>query len=179
MLLQHNFMPLKVMIPHFGYNRKIIGVEIGVSTGNGSITMLQQIPDLTLYSIDPWKHLEDKYGEEHFESALPQLELDHAYLIAKTRLAEFGERSIIIRKNSDDAVGDVPDKVDYVFIDGDHSYNQVLRDINHYFPKVKSGGIIAGHDYVKQSGVARAVDSYFKNDVVHLGDDDTWWVYVK
>jgi predicted O-methyltransferase YrrM len=178
MLLQHDYMPLKVMIPHFGYYRKIVGVEIGMSTGCGSLTMLLQIPDLTLYSIDPWRHLDDVPGEEHFEAALPQKELDNAYEVAKARVAEFGARSIIIRKPSDEAVNDVPDKIDYLFIDGDHSYKQALSDIKNYGPKVRAGGIVAGHDYIKQGGVARAVDEIFKKETVHLGDDDTWWVYV-
>ncbi len=178
MLLQHDFMPLKVMVPHFGYYRKIVAVEIGVAAGTGTLTMLQHIPDLILYSIDPWKHLDNILGEEHFEAALPQKELDNAYETAKARVAEFGTRVILIRKPSDEAVNDVPAEIDYVFIDGDHQYKQVIKDIKNYGPKVVPGGIIAGHDYVKQNGVAGAVDEYFKDKVVNLGDDDTWWVYV-
>ena len=178
MLLQHNFMPLKVMIPQFGYYNPVIGVEIGVFDGGGSFTMLVDMPNLTLYSIDPWRHLDDKSGEEHFESASSQDILDGSYEVAKARLKEFGRRSIIIRKKSDEAVNDVPDEIDYIFIDGDHNYEQVVRDINNYGPKVRVGGIIAGHDYIKQNSVARAVDEYFKKEIINLGDDDTWWVFL-
>ena len=178
MLMQHDFMPLKVMIPHFGYYNPVVGVEIGVSTGSGTISMLRYMPNLTLYSIDPWKHLDDVPGEEHFESALSQEIQDDTYRTAILRTSEFGVRSLLLRRTSDDAVKEVPEKIDYVFIDGDHNYKQVVKDINNYAPKVRTGGIVAGHDYLRQNGVSNAVDEYFKDKVINLGADLTWWVYV-
>jgi len=179
MLLQHNFMPLKVMVPRFGYKEPIVGVEIGVLGGVGSVSMLQFLPNLTLYSIDPWRHINSIPGKSFFESELSQHDLDENYETAKARTMEFGKRAIIVRKTSDEAVNDVPPEIDYVFIDGDHSYDQVLRDLKNYATRVRSGGIVAGHDYINQMGVAMAVDEYFNDKKVHLGDDDTWWTYVE
>jgi cephalosporin hydroxylase len=49
--------------------------------------------------------------------------------------------------------------VDLVYIDGDHSYEAVNKDIELYLPKIKQGGILAGHDYSKSwPGVVKAVD---------------------
>ena len=49
--------------------------------------------------------------------------------------------------------------VDLVYIDGDHSYEAVSKDIELYLPKIKQGGIMAGHDYSKSwPGVIKAVD---------------------
>lgn len=49
--------------------------------------------------------------------------------------------------------------VDLVYIDGDHSYQAVNKDIELYLPKIKQGGILAGHDYSKSwPGVVKAVD---------------------
>ena len=177
--LQHQFMPENVIIPHFGMYDPIVGVEIGVLTGSGTLSMLKAIPGLTLYSIDPWLHLPDVPGEEHFETALPQEVLDENFRITKARTEEFWPRSILIRKFSDDAVKDVPDVIDYLFIDGDHCYKQVVKDLKNYAPKVKAGGIVAGHDYIKQMGVAQAVQEYFKGKEIHYGDDDTWWVEIE
>ena len=51
----------------------------------------------------------------------------------------------------------------FVYIDGDHSYDGVKRDIELYLPKIKEGGIIGGHDYNKKEweGVVKAVNEYF------------------
>lgn len=47
-----------------------------------------------------------------------------------------------------EVVGSFPDSYfDFVYIDGDHSYNGAKSDLRNYFSKVRRGGIIAGHDY--------------------------------
>lgn len=55
------------------------------------------------------------------------------------------------------------ESVDFVFIDGDHHYEIVLKDIQGWFPKVKKGGIISGHDYAPGigCGVIEAVNQIF------------------
>ena len=49
---------------------------------------------------------------------------------------------------------------DFVYIDADHSYESVKKDIELYLPKLKKGGIIGGHDYCPYSwpDVIKAVD---------------------
>jgi predicted O-methyltransferase YrrM len=49
-------------------------------------------------------------------------------------------------------------EVDFVFIDADHTYNSVIKDIKAWLPKIKKGGIISGHDYFTSPGVKSAVD---------------------
>ena len=53
------------------------------------------------------------------------------------------------------------DSLDFVFIDGDHRYEMVKADIQAWLPKVKSGGIISGHDYGWCTDVRRAVHECF------------------
>jgi predicted O-methyltransferase YrrM len=55
------------------------------------------------------------------------------------------------------------DSLDFIFIDGAHDYNSVKEDIEHWFPKLKKGGYIAGDDYAWPS-VMNAVDGYFGKD---------------
>lgn len=51
--------------------------------------------------------------------------------------------------------------LDVVFIDGDHSYNFVMDDLEGWVPKVKPGGLVLLHDVdCSQYGVRRAVDDY-------------------
>lgn len=67
------------------------------------------------------------------------------------------------------------DSLDAVFIDAAHDQQSVENDIGAWLPKVKPGGILAGHDY-DEAGVKSAVDSYF-DSVETIGR--CWWVKVK
>lgn len=54
--------------------------------------------------------------------------------------------------------------VDMLFIDGPHNYGQVSKDLAYYWPKVKLGGLVAGHDHEKRfPGVAKAVREFLGN----------------
>ena len=57
------------------------------------------------------------------------------------------------------------ESLDFIFIDAAHDYNSVRKDILAWFPKLKKGGIIAGHDYTTHEGVKSAVDEFFDVDV--------------
>jgi len=67
--------------------------------------------------------------------------------------------------------------LDFVFIDANHVYEAVKDDLQAWFPKVKTGGIIAGHDYYNDLGVKNAVDEFFGESNLHLGEG--CWVYFK
>jgi hypothetical protein len=68
------------------------------------------------------------------------------------------------------------ESLDFVFIDGAHEYNEVLKDINLWYPKVKKGGIICGDDYCSDwNSVIKAVDDFFGNRVVFI-ENKHWWV---
>lgn len=51
--------------------------------------------------------------------------------------------------------------LDFVFIDANHAYPFVKQDIEAWYPKVKRGGLLAGHDYTSHKGVKKAVDEKF------------------
>jgi hypothetical protein len=73
----------------------------------------------------------------------------------------------------------VPDgSCDMVFVDADHSEAAVRLDIQQWLPKVKAGGVIAGHDYGQPDipGVAKAVDDLLPGRFIHPG---TVWSYRK
>lgn len=53
---------------------------------------------------------------------------------------------------------------DFVFIDADHTYESVAKDIQAWYPKVKLGGILSGHDYPTWGGVKKAVDEFVKRN---------------
>ena len=62
------------------------------------------------------------------------------------------------------------ESLDFVFIDGDHSYDGVTRDINAYWKKLRIGGVMAGHDYdCGWYDVKNAVDDFFGKNDLDLG----------
>lgn len=83
----------------------------------------------------------------------------------------------IIQGYSLDVVNKYNDEsIDFCYIDGSHEYDDVKKDILSYLPKIKKGGIIAGHDYNKEDwkGVVRAVDEIFGEKVVIMRSS---WLY--
>lgn len=66
--------------------------------------------------------------------------------------------------------------LDFVFLDASHEYEDVLDDISAWLPKIKNGGILAGHDYGRED-VNRAVNEYFQNKNFSISED--CWIYEK
>ena len=66
-----------------------------------------------------------------------------------------------------------------IYLDGDHSYESVLDDLNNWYPKLKKFGVMCGDDYGHPSGVGviKAVTEFSrdKNIIVHYGDDNQFW----
>ena len=65
--------------------------------------------------------------------------------------------------------------IDFVYIDADHEYESVRKDIAAWHPKIRRGGIISGHDY-SSSGVYKAVNERF--NLVNKYDGNVWCVTV-
>jgi hypothetical protein len=141
-----------ITIPNFGRNDLASlftelgftkGVEIGVLIGNYSKILCEANPNLTLYSIDPWKSYEE------YKDLTPQKAFDECYEHSKALLAPF-KNCQLIRKKSMDAIPDFNDEsLDFVYIDGNHEFASETNDIFEWSKKIKIGGIIAGHDYRK------------------------------
>jgi hypothetical protein len=65
--------------------------------------------------------------------------------------------------------------LDFVFIDAAHDYDSVVKDINSWLPKIKSGGTLAGHDYRDAIGVKNAVDEILgENNIIEM---EGCWIF--
>jgi predicted O-methyltransferase YrrM len=121
------------------------GVEVGVNDGWFSEWILRGWRGERLCSVDPWAAEIDRNGDY---ANWTQERIDSVYEAVVLRLGAYGERSEILRKTSADAAGDFPDRsLDFVYIDAAHDLGSVREDIAAWYPKVRPGGIIAGHDY--------------------------------
>ena len=67
------------------------------------------------------------------------------------------------------------ESVDFIWIDASHIYPDVIRDIRNWYPKLRKGGIIAGHDY-SDWGVEMSVREFFPFYVVYPTRNDCWAV---
>jgi len=151
-------------------DRRFTGAEIGVSEGQTSAALLHAFPHLHLTMIDPWT----TYPPEHpYHASMDRCagrtkeEVTEAQQKA-TQVTRFAaERRTILVKDSLDAAPKIADaSLDFGFIDANHTYPAVRSDVRVWWPKVKPGGLLAGHDYGARRdvsgfwGVKRAVDEW-------------------
>lgn len=152
------------------------GAEIGVWKGAFSAAFCKAEPKLHMLCVDPWLSYPAWLDTKN---AMPpedgQRMIDEAYQKAVATLTPLN--CTIVRKFSLDAAQDVPDRsLDFVFIDGNHVYDAVLADLTAWAPKVRTGGLVAGHDYRVFSNkptihVVEAVHAYTKRHAI-----DPWYI---
>jgi hypothetical protein len=97
---------------------------------------------------------------------------------AKARLKPYEDRITYIKEESVVAADEVPTNLDFVYIDGGHDMNIVLADCMGYYPKVKEGGYLAGHDFcLNFKGVIHGVIQFVaENNLFLEGSDIEWWI---
>jgi hypothetical protein len=132
-----------------------VGVEIGVDKGATSEYLIKSIPGSFLYGVDPYVDYQDWWGYVSWS--------DQAYSHMRQRLDQYRDNGQfkLYRVTSDDGANLFKDEtLDFIFIDGLHTYEQVLLDCKHYYPKLKRGGLCSGHDYTSVDGVGKAAREY-------------------
>lgn len=154
--------------------------EIGVFDGANSGWLLARMPLLTLYMVDPWRVYSDSLQPDAHQDAG---KWDRVRRMALARTDFAGSRRIVLPMSSADAVSEIPDgSLDMPFIDANHTYEFVTRDLVAYWDKVKPGGWLAGHDYERKPpriyGVFDAVNEFVerKGLALELDEDATWFV---
>lgn len=155
----------------------VVGLEIGTCRAESTAYLLDKCPNINkLYTVDPYKAYMDWNGE------ITQEVLDKFMEVAKKNLKPFGDRVIMIREASGDALDNFDGNVfDFIFVDGDHSYDATLADCENYYPYLKKGGLFCGHDYSSIQGVYDAVNHFrSKNSItspINLSTNSTFFWY--
>lgn len=120
------------------------GIEIGVFKGETSSFILKNWNG-TLYMVDVWRGLDEK----EYEDSSNHFNHTNAYKETMDNIRGFEDRGIMIRANSKQASEFFKDEsLDWIWIDANHSYDYVKKDIEIWYPKLKFGGLFSGHDYM-------------------------------
>jgi SAM-dependent methyltransferase len=141
------------------------GVEIGTDQGEFAEVLVETNPNLKLACIDPWKAQAYEPNEQP-ESRENQEFFDKRFQETVSRLFSYRGRVNLIRTTSMDAVQDFENNsLDFVYIDGNHDFLNVTQDIHFWLKKVRPGGILSGHDFVrypsrKFNHVQKVVNAY-------------------
>ena len=130
---------------------KSVGIEIGSYIGASTLMIAKGLNNESiLYCIDTWEN--DAMSEGKWDTLA----------VFKKNTETIAQKIILVKLKSLEASINFSDKIDFIFIDGDHSYEGVKADVNAWFPKLKSGGIIAMHDIGWADGVLKVVEEDVK-----------------
>ena len=154
-------------------------VEIGVAFGRSVAYAAEKIfasgKDITILAVDPW--LVTDWQEPEFTKRIRDAGSFYAAFTECMQSLPSPMRSVIHPRQmtSVELAKSVLDKsIDFVFVDGDHSYDSVRTDIDAWIPKVVGGGAMAGHDFTpSHPGVEKAVREAFGEHAVQYGS--CWW----
>lgn len=150
-------------------NVHVIGAEVGVDLGVNAKKVLDTLSIRKLYLVDPYLSGEKNDGDDvNFLSI--RKEVAHRYL-------EKYENVVWIQKLSKDALGDVSDTLDFIYIDAVHDYESIFFDAMSWYDKLKIGGVIGGHDFDDwHIGLKQGVRDFCKLKKMELQVEyPDWW----
>jgi hypothetical protein len=142
-----------------------VGVEVGVFEGVFSKEIVKNWNG-TLYMVDVWNAID----VHQYNDMTNNMHKPDAYFHSMNNIKGYENRAIMIRAYSKDAAKLFNDEsLDFVYIDANHSYDNVVEDLNIWFPKLKKGGVFSGHDYLK-------IDWYSDPNFLENGKDKHIWL---
>lgn len=157
----------------FAGRQDLRGIEIGVAKGDNALSTLRELPIERLFLIDPFIPYEDAFGGT-----------DHSadYATACAKLAEYPQ-VVWLRKTSESAISEFRNEepFDFVYINGNHSFESIKKDITLYYPLIRNNGLIGGHDYTPfYESVIRAVNEFAEQTELGLHSVlPDWWFVVR
>jgi predicted O-methyltransferase YrrM len=148
------------------------GCEVGVQRGRNAMVMLDNIPGLKLHLVEPYA--------DHPSNRRKWGPQNHAKFKRMARARLKGRAVRWIEGYSEKVAHKIADRsLDFVYIDGEHTYDFVMIDIILWARKLKKGGILSGHDYShnkpRQAKVAAAVNDWartYRFDPIYITDPE-------
>ena len=166
--------PGYIMRPAFLFIKRmlgedLIGAEIGVYLGETAEYVLRNMKLKRYYMFDPYAPYGDmQRSAEDWEEIYRKIFL----LFSMRDNVEF------IRSCSEKSCKLLPDSyLDFVYIDGNHEYKYVEKDISMWYNKVKDGGVLCGHDYQLED-VRKAVNDFASTNNITITTEEDWYTKV-
>jgi predicted O-methyltransferase YrrM len=155
-------------VKQHGDTKKMNMIEIGSYAGESTQMFANEFK--SVIAIDPFINDYDPN-----DITCKYMELEKVYDTFK-EVVDRNSNIEHIRMTSDDAVESLTGtSVDFIYIDGLHTYEQIKKDIKNYLPLLKPNCLIAGHDYHRNwDGVVRGI-----NEILGVPDatfSDTSWI---
>jgi hypothetical protein len=155
-----------------------VGAEIGVHLGDFAAEILERVKPYKFHLIDPWRYEDSElYSEAWYggkaKGGQQELDARHEAVLHRFKaLIDIGKVEVH-RGTSEEVAKNFPDAYfDWVYIDGNHLYEYIKKDLEIYSEKIKAGGYLTGDDYTEGGwwggGVKRAVDEFIKAQNVQL-----------
>ena len=141
-------------------NRPLVGAEVGVNIGENAFSLLNKLNIRRLYLVDSYE-IQDVRRE------------------AIKRVGRYGKKIQFIVKKSVDASKDIKESLDFVYIDADHKYDSVYQDLEVWYPLVRDGGVVCGHDVFNIKDVLDAVKDWCVNNGILFNVEPPDWYFIK
>ena len=162
-------------------SKDLVGVEIGVFLGTNTKTIFENLDIRKLYLVDPYNEDSSIFQNTQYRAFIIEYQ-------AHVNLELYEDKIVWVKDISDNIIYYFEDDFDFVYVDGDHKYEGVIRDLNIFYKLIKSGGIIGGHDFdaeTEGNQVRKAVYDFFAplRKEIHFDfdpDDNKtldWWVF--
>lgn len=153
-------------------------VEVGSWTGKSTayivVELLNKNKNFNFFAIDTWKG-----SDEHQD--LDIIKNNQLYDTFNNNISIIKKHVKSIKSISWDAAKSFEDKsVDVCYIDADHQYESVVKDLDAFWPKVKENGIFCGDDYTKGfPGVQKAISEFSKTKNIPVKRIGRCWYIIK
>jgi hypothetical protein len=149
--------------------------ELGVFSGDNFMNMVAHGPKLAV-AVDTWKNDGLTSPDDVYT---PQF-LKQQYQDFKNRVGNLSFVKVLREDTAHASSGFKDKSFDFVYIDADPSVKGCTRDLEAWYPKVKSGKFLVGHNYNKKFGVVEAVNKFaqeHKLEVIRFGVSN--WAFIK
>ena len=154
-------------------------VEIGCWKGRSTVALASNCKGI-VFTVDNWRGNPDRRETTHKEVTTEEGR-SKVLNEAKKNLKEWlGKSLFILEMNSHEGYKILKKTLkyslaDFIFIDGDHSYETVIEDIMNYSYLLKADGILSGHD-ISWPGVKKALDELYPD--YKNGAGSIWWTQI-
>jgi predicted O-methyltransferase YrrM len=146
-----------------------VGTWKGMSAAYMAVEIINSGKNIRFDCVDTWDFVPS-------QTEIPECKFENLYETFLNNIEPVKHQIKPVKALSWDGANYYTDKsLDFIFIDAAHDYESVKKDINAWFPKLKKGGVIAGHDYTWCDDVKKAVHEFFGDKIID--ETEGCWVH--